>query len=442
MKTPPYTSLRFVYLFFFIWLLPFSNTSAQSFPIKHALLIDNTRSAGTKRVMDNSKMNVLRENLYTNSVQVAHLREGSALNTLKAIKTYDNILGQNETAFIYFRGFVGFSEKTEYQFVLLPIDADNKSKSNWIYPEDIVNHYISRSIPVVLIIDGVPVWSPVKIDKSHEPFYDAQFSFPKNNTLLVHLYLNHLTRSSFYIDHIIPFVKTQNNDLRSFANYIHNSNYPGALMGQQSGSLNKINFGRSRHSSIPEFWPVPPASARHRITSHFSNCSQLKNVDSAIKKALESCGYAENSYFKVPEGFAVITKMERINRDASPVPPPKRWDTEVNVSDGFSLTRILRAIFVTESGKFRIIAFVVTPVPFSQSGPPPSEKEAQSWFRVGVSKLPPEIGDMTFTNDYDIFAMIYEFEKREEDPSGKFIQISQNTGEDHLIQSRILSHLE
>ena len=88
----------------------------------------------------------------------------------------------------------------------------------------------------------------------------------------------------------------------------------------------------SAATSLPIFWPPPDASTHQKIPRELlvSNNTQAQtwaSVAARLEKALTDNGYSSPGYYAVPEGFALISQLERINRDATPSPPNVRWKT-------------------------------------------------------------------------------------------------------------------
>ncbi len=67
---------------------------------------------------------------------------------------------------------------------------------------------------------------------------------------------------------------------------------------------------------FPEFpWP-PESSATVVLPSAFLAKAvrrHLENVDQILASALAACGYYDRSYYAVPSGFALATRLEQIN---------------------------------------------------------------------------------------------------------------------------------
>jgi hypothetical protein len=140
--------------------------------------------------------------------------------------------------------------------------------------------------------------------------------------------------------------------------------------------------------------------------------SLLGHVDFALQRALNTGGYLTFSYYTVPEGFALATQLEQINEDRTPKQPARnRWSTELVPLNEFSLGGYFKALFRANPGFFRVIVFVVTSQPFSESDATVSREEAIAWLDRGNKWLPERIKLRPFTPAHNVTALIYEFEK-------------------------------
>ncbi len=197
----------------------------------------------------------------------------------------------------------------------------------------------------------------------------------------------------------------------------------------------------------PEFpWPPPQASAFVDITNKFAGLCQnesaiLGDLDSTLCAALGQCEYVEKSYFAVPGGFALVTRLEQINPDGSPKDLPDRWSIQPPTLRVFSLSEYLKALFTANSGYYRIIVFIVTPHAFSQSDQQVSSDEAEDWLVAGLNKLPEPIANLPLTEQYSTTALIYEFKSLASQEATINLQ-SRLTGRIHLQKSGILPLLE
>ena len=195
---------------------------------------------------------------------------------------------------------------------------------------------------------------------------------------------------------------------------------------------------------FPEFpWPPPEASASVEITELVKESrgkiTKLGDVDNKLRRAFEASGYVEKSYFAVPDGFALVTRLEQINPDGTPK-DPGRWSLEREPLRNFSLREYLRALFFADPGLFRVVVFIVTPHPFSQSDKVIERDEAIDWLRVGLNRLPSSVASQEYTDEFRATALIYQFENPEtREPR---LSPSHLTGRDHLVGSGFLLMLE
>lgn len=199
---------------------------------------------------------------------------------------------------------------------------------------------------------------------------------------------------------------------------------------------------------IPEFpWPPPQASSTIVIPSKFLIYStgkivRLYDINKRLSTVMDSCGYLEKSYYAVPDGFAVVTRLEQIKSDGTPKDAPERWSTDVGPLRRFSLQEYLRALFTANPGYYRIIVFIVTSHPFSQSKARVSHSEAMDWLRGGLNILPSSIGENVYTDDYNTTALIYEFELLEVSAKPNLKVPGRLGGQTHLEKSKLWNSLE
>lgn len=199
---------------------------------------------------------------------------------------------------------------------------------------------------------------------------------------------------------------------------------------------------------IPQFpWPPPAASAEDTIPRSFLLKTSGKNVvlrdvDQRLVAALDACGYVDKSYYAVPDGFALVTQLEQINRDGTPKGPPERWSAKVDPLSTFSLSDYIDALFTANPGRYRVIVFVITSRPFSQADAKVSKEETLSWLSKGLNQLPASIGNLPFIESYAATALVYEFDEPRAGEKAVLITPSNLTGRDHLTKAKIWPTLE
>lgn len=85
------------------------------------------------------------------------------------------------------------------------------------------------------------------------------------------------------------------------------------LLDDMTSAENKLRCRETE--DYPMFpWPPPWTSAKEPIPAEYfrfgSDSSTLADIDRKLSRALETKGYFESSYFAIPEGFALVTKLE------------------------------------------------------------------------------------------------------------------------------------
>jgi hypothetical protein len=167
--------------------------------------------------------------------------------------------------------------------------------------------------------------------------------------------------------------------------------------------------------NLPEFpWPPPRASAETIIPQKFLRKStdfvvHLGDVDHILVGALDINGYYDKSYYAVPDGFALVTRIEQINPDGTPKTPPARWELAMGPLRRFSLVGYLKVLLTASPGYHRIIVFIVTSHPFSQTDATVSEEQAINWLEGGFERLPSAVSELEFTEEYGCTSLVYEF---------------------------------
>ena len=201
------------------------------------------------------------------------------------------------------------------------------------------------------------------------------------------------------------------------------------------------------HDVPPAFaWPPPRPSTRRTLTRHLvagnAATPSIGRVADRIQAALEASGYTEYSYYSVPGGFALATRLERIHADGRSMTEPKRWEMARGPLTRFELGEYLQALFDAESGHFRVIVFIVTPKALVAGTEPPSAATALDWPHEGVSMLPEALRSLAYGSAFQTHALIYEFETRGQGQPAQFKANSTITGETHLRRANILGALQ
>ena len=165
--------------------------------------------------------------------------------------------------------------------------------------------------------------------------------------------------------------------------------------------------------TLPSFpWPPPSCNARFELPeTSFTGFKTLGDAERKIRMALDAKGYAQRSYFSVPNGFALVTQLEQYNgEDASVRNDRTRW-LDYPKKDNFSgVMDYLKSVVMPQKGHFRLFVFVVTDGAFGGTAQRVSKEQATAWLSQGFNKLPDSLAAAPYTSGYDVTVLVYEFE--------------------------------
>ena len=140
---------------------------------------------------------------------------------------------------------------------------------------------------------------------------------------------------------------------------------------------------------------------------------QLRHVSKALDATLSAAGYSERAYYAVRSGgrsvgFALVTRLERIETDGKPFPPDERF-LPATSQDRFSLVSFLKSLFVAPVGYYRLLAFVVATESIKTDDRRLDQQGAEALLRKGDRRLRGCLAETPFTDDYSIDVLVYEF---------------------------------
>ena len=191
--------------------------------------------------------------------------------------------------------------------------------------------------------------------------------------------------------------------------------------------------------TLPEFpWPPPRASATYVLPrSLLAGYRTIGDFTDALLSALETNGYVERSFYRTrQDGVALVTRLERINENGTPMAEATRWPAHED-SD-ISLYDLLRGLFYVDPGRYRVIVFVLQIPPFMQSPETVTPDEARDWLSGGANILPPSVAALTIAAA-ECTALIYEFAS---DGARVRAVSSGLTGKGHLDKAGLIAALD
>lgn len=192
-----------------------------------------------------------------------------------------------------------------------------------------------------------------------------------------------------------------------------------------------------RQAALPRFpWPPPRPSARYAVprrdvVAGLSPQPSLGEVSRRIVGALEQAGYSEYSFYSAPGGFALVARLERINRDGRPAPEMFRF-LDPNAEEPFSLTAYVQRLFFAPEGFYRQIVFVVNDEAFVASSQALSAEAAQALLSGGADRLPAAYDSLPFSGTHQVAALVYEYQKGAAEGDVATLRPGRLSGRQHL----------
>jgi hypothetical protein len=193
-------------------------------------------------------------------------------------------------------------------------------------------------------------------------------------------------------------------------------------------------------TDIPRFpWPPPRPTTRATIDHALFGGADATFGGAArqLAAALNRALYSQPAYYAVPDGFAMVTRLEQIEADGTPMPESERWNVNLPPRKQFNLNNFVNALFGAPEGNYRVIVFVVSDHPFATGTGPVTSQEANAWLSGGLDRLPTSIGARKFGDDTGCVALIYQFVKNFNDPSKVSRPANFAPAETQLTRSRI-----
>jgi hypothetical protein len=202
-------------------------------------------------------------------------------------------------------------------------------------------------------------------------------------------------------------------------------NLPSVPVPQAGTAI--ISVDRTAEIGLPKVfpWPPPRPSARLIINQQLVNSAiapdyTLGRVADKLLESLTAAGYEGSGFLAAPNGFVIVTRVEQIDAQGSPV--ADRWIGEIAASGPFSLGNIIRLLLQAPAGYFRVIVFVVSDHPVAGGENRSDTLEIlREWSQSSHLRLPPPLRLLPYNDSYSVVALIYEFEKHEngDDPGAR-----------------------
>lgn len=186
--------------------------------------------------------------------------------------------------------------------------------------------------------------------------------------------------------------------------------------------------------------PLPEPSARRNVpAASFGTPKTMGDIERRLRFRLEQRGYEDSAYYRVRDGFALITAMERIHADGRAFAAPQRFAVEAKAlcKLRFAFQSLLDCLLEADPGRYRAIVFVVTTAPVTTDGSPASIAEIENLLDKGGDFLPLTLALEPFTAEHNVSANVYEFARPA--VSAKPVQVTNLSARQHLSAAGILN---
>jgi len=165
-------------------------------------------------------------------------------------------------------------------------------------------------------------------------------------------------------------------------------------------------------------WPPPEPSYHEPLPESIKRDSDtsLLDISDRLSGILHAAGYAQQTFYSVPAsdgyGFALVTRLERFDGTGAPLGGDKRFRPPLVEDTEVDLTEFIKSLFITPSGSFRFLVFVITDQPFVASGQQIDAAQAQGLLK-GPKRLPSTYKAKQSLDDFHVDVLIYEYKWHE-----------------------------
>ena len=197
-------------------------------------------------------------------------------------------------------------------------------------------------------------------------------------------------------------------------------------------------------------WPPPKPSTIVTLPMrlcHDPRHPTLQGSWDLLHAAFERAGFPDDERtFSIGknEGFAMLGRMEAINDDATPKAARSRWGSPLTSDPGsFSIGQWFKEVFSRVTGRYRVIALVVTRRPMRTTNVTPSLARLDSIVDSGpIGPLPSAMGARALAPNVPCYALIYELERPSIPANTKIVSPSSHLAREHLVKSRLWTNTQ
>lgn len=192
--------------------------------------------------------------------------------------------------------------------------------------------------------------------------------------------------------------------------------------------------GRGPHPKSPESRPtrpstepwdaVPkPTASRPIFAEGQASFATVKDVADQFERALDESDYTRRWWFRVPNGFALLTELEQVDAAGEPLPGGARWIPGfIPPSFSESPGEWFKYLAQGKRGHYRFFALVVTDARLPVGAAPKEANiDAWEWSNPDVGHRPEGLDAMPYTAEHRSTAYIYYFVRRHKQDPLQFV---------------------
>jgi hypothetical protein len=170
------------------------------------------------------------------------------------------------------------------------------------------------------------------------------------------------------------------------------------------------------------FWPPPHATSSWIAAP--STATTLGDVASRMGDALRRAGYTDQRWFPIgahcQHGFAVTTRLERIDDQGAPKAAAERWLAPYPEAASVRWLATAAQTYLPRPGRYRVLLIAFTDLHVLSAGQPQRWDEETAMEGPGMPATEVPAGRQLRAG-YRVGAYVYEYEKRSADGDGAFV---------------------
>lgn len=205
-----------------------------------------------------------------------------------------------------------------------------------------------------------------------------------------------------------------------------------------SQHLHLLERGPTGGASPYTFWPPPRASLTWTGELVAAPNTALSDVAETIATTLREAGYVEQRRYPIGagylNGFAIVTRLERIADDGS-APAPERWSPRYPEAATVRWLREASSPTLPHSGRYRVFLIAVSPLPTGERALGHAPRWSDETMMEGVEAPPALPVNRRLGRGAQLHVFVYEYRATRDD--GSLVVTSSISPEAHLAATKL-----